>query len=316
MISKKPESHQQSLSSYLDNYTDADGWKPNTSDKSVIQEAIQALDSVSDPFAQKIAALELIKSFDQNGVKANEWLKSNVQTSPYTPELMGALKKLIGVWNRKLRGVKTYVYVNEIINFLIYDLHQKNPIESRKPSLSSVAKSVEEKSAMPSTLDNVTPLKFVTKDLSTSQAPTLELNSEPKFIPANIQIPVENIQKPIIASKPLAVETPSFITATELKLEPTSTNITPPTNNLIPAVDRPLSPLESALKKASQELSDAKLQAKPAELLTNTTVNKPELDKQEEKMSLILGKMDQIINDFKELKTLFAAEEKVKNILK
>ena len=305
MISKKPEGNQHSLSSYLDNYTDADGWKPNTSDKSLIQEAIQALDSAKDPSAQKIAALELIKSFDQNGINANEWLKANAQTSPYTPELMGVLKKLIGVWNRKLRGVKTYVYVNEIINFLIYDLHQKAPVEIKNPSEALVSNAVifekpledEEKISISPTSsipnDNSAPLKFVTED-----ACEPKLNTTPELVSPSIQIPIQSIQSPQVPPRP--VQTSAFTTGTELKLEPIT--------NLANSIDRPMGALESALKKASQELSNAKLQVKSTEPTAKLSVDSQALDKHSEKMMLILSKMDQIINDFKELKEVFATD--------
>lgn len=121
---------QKALSKFMDDYIDGDGWRPNAADKVIIKNALTELDQTSDTHQKKIKALEFIRIFEQDGIQAAEWFKKDIQKNNYTPPLLEVLQKLVGVWNRKLRGLKTYVFVNEVVNYRIHELHH---IASSKP---------------------------------------------------------------------------------------------------------------------------------------------------------------------------------------
>lgn len=160
------------LSKYMDDYVDGDGWKSNAADKVIINQAIAEFYQASDSIEKKISALEMIRSFEQDGGKASEWLKTSVQQSEYTPALMEVLRKLVGIWNRKLRGVKTYVFVSEIINYMIHELYQvpastavlktmQTPSESAKPLTLVVSVDTKNTPTMTLTPNSGSSLKFV-----------------------------------------------------------------------------------------------------------------------------------------------------------
>jgi hypothetical protein len=120
---------EKTVSKYMDEYVDGDGWKPDAVDKAIVREAIKTLNKVTDSDIQVLSGLEWIRAFEQEGTVASKWLHSTPESNEYTPQLTEALKKLVGIWNQKLRGIKTYVFVNEIISYLIYTIsqHQENP---------------------------------------------------------------------------------------------------------------------------------------------------------------------------------------------
>lgn len=126
---REPYIDEKTITKYMDEYVDGDGWKPNALDKTIVREAIKVLNKVTDSDTQVLSGLEWIRAFEQEGTVASKWLHSAAQSKEYSPPLTEALKKLVGIWNQKLRGIKTYVFVNEIISYLIYAIsqHQENP---------------------------------------------------------------------------------------------------------------------------------------------------------------------------------------------
>lgn len=162
------------LSKYMDDYVDGDGWKSNAADKVILNQAIIEFHQASDSIEKKISALELIRTFEQDGTKASEWFKTSAAQSEYTPALMEVLRKLVGVWNRKLRGVKTYVFVNEIINYMIHELHQV-------PTFAAVSDTVK----VPSESAKALPLTLVVSDETKERpatTPTSNSGSSLKFV--------------------------------------------------------------------------------------------------------------------------------------
>lgn len=111
------------IAKHMNDYTDGDGWKPNIADKNAVCEIIKILNNVPDNPAQILAGLEFIRTFNHDGVIATEWLKAIDLSHGYSPEYMDALKNLVNIWHQKLRGIKTYVFINEIISYIIHELN-------------------------------------------------------------------------------------------------------------------------------------------------------------------------------------------------